>query len=200
MIYYTVDRENKLESGMEINLQKEDKYPEGLPANLLEHTNHVFPDGLSQWGIAFWLKSYPLLSRVQPSRFKTYVADMQQMESIIEMIFEGVRQIAFKDKPSRFQCMYGCETLEEAKAFREKYGQNEFYKSESQKIYKVECNGIVHKADMEMLRANLPMVTVSHIASMYWSGQTDADPSKDEHPAWEILLPLPIKVLEAVNT
>ncbi len=140
--------------------------------------NSLFSNGISYHGKQYLLdQCLPVYDNAQ----KAYFPHMP----MIELIFELTRQIKFNDKPSRFESIFGCETLEEAKQFRQNRRNNNF------KIYKVSAESYF-KADMHLLSAT-SIAGNMVLAEKYWNGESS------KNPFWEILMKPPVKILSEVE-
>jgi hypothetical protein len=140
--------------------------------------DEFYPSGISNHGKQYLENRYHFVYDNRNSPFASYMP-------LIEMTFELVRQIKFKDKPSRFESFYACETYEEALEYRKDKRNLE------SKIYKVSTESFF-KADMNLLKA--PTIIGSVIlAEKYWNGESS------ENPFWEILMKSPVKILHEVK-
>lgn len=87
-----------------------------------------------------------------------------------EPIFEKVRDETYPDLPSRFNCIYVCEGVEELKFWysklNEQSGQTPF------RIYQLNLEGIFHKCDSNILELGIvPDEKIIEKAHEYWSGK-----------------------------
>jgi len=135
----------------------------------------LFPNGLSNHGRQYLYDKYEF---VNDNFGKSYMSYMP----IIEKTFELVRRISFPERPSRFESLFGWQTLEEAQNFKEKLGEP------NNKIYKVSTSSFF-KADMNLLYAPTIAGTIL-LAEKYWQGNAG------QNPCWEILMSAPIKIIE----
>jgi hypothetical protein len=77
----------------------------------------------------FLLCSYILStgSKVEPGNWgrmlKLYKPSMNVVNPYREQIYEKIRQQNFPNRPSRLECIFLCETEEEAKLFKERTGR-----------------------------------------------------------------------------
>lgn len=163
-LFYTLDRLNMLNSGITINLIK---YQDIVPAELQIHADKMFPNGVSSFGERYFLKNS---------------SDPRLTEPAIELVFEYVRRANFPKNPSRFQSVFGFESLSQALEFRDKFGggQGTIWEAESKRYF---------KADMSLLTLGSSILMCSYFANKYWSGKPGSN------PFWEILLIPPVKVL-----
>ena len=134
-----------------------------------------FPSGITKHGEIY------LFSQIQNNQ----IGSMQ----FIEAVFELIRRAEFPEKPSRFQSIYGCETIEEAKAFRDKYPQ--YNGKQSSTIWEVEC-AKGYKVDMNWLNTGNTFLDSILLAKKYWGGVPSLT------PMWEILMCPPVRCLRKV--
>jgi len=140
---------------------------------LQAHVNHLFPRGVSSHGNSYFLNGSRRSDIASP---------------LIELVFEYVRRGCFPDRPSRFECLFACESLEQASVFRERHGNGS--------IWKVQCDN-VFRADMGLLALGQESILLtSYRAHRYWSGLA----GYSAQPFWERLLVPPIRVLERVES
>ncbi len=170
---------------------------------LQNHVDFLFPNGVTPHGEQYFLNSKKSPAFVHKAvNFLHSCGSLDQAKkdmhstlsnstmALIEILFEYVRRGCFPDKPSRFTSLFGWETLEQAQAFRKKYGK------ESMPIWKIQAEKFF-RADMNLLSINLPSVLIlSYSVHRYWAGLPAIHNST---PCWEILLPPPIKVLHQVQ-
>lgn len=107
-------------------------------------------------------------------------------ELILETSFDLVRQLKYPEKKSRFECSFGCLTLEDARRIK-----NETFGGQG-KIYRVSCDKYFI-ADMKYLKQAGSVIGLQIIAEKYWSGQSSAN------PFWEVLMECPVKIIELVE-
>lgn len=163
--FYSLDRLGTLNQDLEIRLTR---YNDINPAELQQHVDLLFPDGLSRHGEQYFLKNDSSPRFSAPS---------------IEMLFEYVRRACFPDRPSRFQSMFAFESLNEAIEFKARYGngQGTIWQIESIEYF---------KADMGLLILGNTILVHSYLAHKYWKGEAG------ERPIWEVLLVPPIRVIK----
>ena len=143
-----------------------------------EKIAELYPNGISHHGRQYLHDQYHYVYDEKNTAFINHHA-------MIEITFELVRQAKFKDKPSRFESTFGCETLEEALKFRAER------RNSNCKIYKVSTDSYF-KADMSLLSmGTIPGNMI--LAEKYWSGKSSLN------PFWEILLSAPVKILHEVQ-
>lgn len=170
--YYTIDRRNTYQEGMEIELKH---YPNISPAYLRDHCAELFPEGLAFHGFNFL---------VNPQ------ANLMDGDCVIEIVLENIRKGYFPDKPSRFQSMFTFGTVEEAVTFRNLFGQS------NNRIYSVEYDGETHKGNLELLISNYTSLMSSCIFHDYWSNRNTI---KTGEFLYEYLLPLPQTIGKVVS-
>jgi len=107
-------------------------------------------------------------------------------ELLIETIFDVVRQLKFPNKKSRFVCMFGCLTLEDARRIKDETFSNKGL------IYKIGCDNY-SLADMNFLRQAGGVIGLQIAAEKYWRGQSSCS------PFWEVLMECPIAVIKLVE-
>ncbi|MFL1407374.1 hypothetical protein ACJO2E_18675 [Marinobacter sp. M1N3S26] len=168
--FYTVDRTGSLKEGLEISLNS----PEINSPELQEHMLSMFPEGLSHHGVSYFVSS--------ESR-----ADSPSQS--IELLFEYVRQAHYPELMSRFQSFFACQSIEEARLFRQNYGTGD------EKIYEVLARGRYFKANMRLLDNNQTSLCCSFLAHKYWRSETVSLPNE----LWEILLELPVTIGRVVG-
>jgi hypothetical protein len=136
--------------------------------------HEAFPGGLSAHGrYAF---------HNQPTSFN-------EMASVgLELIFEQVRRARFPDRPSRLTCQFACETVAEARYFRQRA------RGGLGLIWEIEGTS-GWKGDMNLCIWLGGAVKVFYYADVYWSGGT-----LDGNPHWEHLLPLPVTPIACVDS
>lgn len=175
-IYYAVDRRGLFKPDSRFDLSV-------LPIDTSRITPHAatqFNSGISPHGITYFIGDnidYHVHNRGN------------QPASAIEYALELVRQAHYPEKPSRFQSMFGCETLDGAKHFR---GQYDPYKI-STPIYEIIPNEKVHRGDMNLLSAKCPISELDRRLRTYWSEGSYPLHSNYE-PFWEIVIPLPVNI------
>jgi hypothetical protein len=165
--FYTVDRQWTLSEGLVMSLTR---YDDVGPPEIAQHLDMLFPDGVTQHG-----ETYLVDSR----------ADMQIASPVIELLWENVRRSHFPTAPSRFQSVFAVDTLEAARAFRQRCH------CPCARIWVVESSGAGFHADMNLLTLNASALRTNWHAHQYWSHQE----SENSPTFWEFLLRPPVKVL-----
>lgn len=169
MRLYTVDRLGTLQSGMSCELVKHDDIE---PLELSELVDGLYPDGVAQHGEFHLLRNE-----------KSAI----HMDGKTEALFEWVRQARFPARRSRYQCMYGTETIEGAQAFMRRTG------FDGCAVYAIETES-AFRADMNLLDARMTALVLTYFANLYWSGS----PHPQAEPFWEWLIPCPVVIGERV--
>lgn len=163
---YAVDRLGKLAEGQVCELVK---HADVHPPEIAAHVEGLFPDGVSAHGERYLLRK----------EAQTLIAS-----PMLELVFEQVRRSAYAERPSRFQCMFAVEALDDARQFQTSHG--------GVAIYKVTAE-VVFRGNMNLLHAGNSILVTSWLAHQYWEGL--AGPG---HPFWEWLLKCPVSVGERV--
>lgn len=163
--FYSLDRLGTLSEDLEIRLTR---YNDINPAELQQHVDLLFPDGLSRQEEQYFLKNN------SSPRFSA---------PAIEMLFEYVRRACFPDRPSRFQSMFAFEFLNEAIEIKARYGNDQGT------IWQIESNEYF-KADMGLLIFGNTILVHSYLAHNYWKGKAG------QNPIWEVLIINPIRVIK----
>lgn len=93
-----------------------------------------------------------------------------------ELLMEQIRQEEFNDEPpSRQRCLYGCDTLDEARYWNTRIGDNGT-------ICELTCTGTIHRADARLLLGDSePLSVTKDRARKYWRGEAG------DNPEWETL-------------
>ncbi|MGF1878095.1 DUF2441 domain-containing protein [Photobacterium frigidiphilum] len=170
-IFYAVDREGRLNKGEELSL---DKHEDISPDFLQSHVDGMFPDGMSVHGEKYFLSNDSKGNIASPA---------------IELLFEYVRKSDFPEVNSRFQSFFACETLDDARLFRNKFGDS------SSRIFEIHSSNPSVKVNMNLLSNGSSTLVCSYFAQEYWMGHA----GPDENPFWEVLLSLPILVSTQVE-
>ncbi|ELY21154.1 hypothetical protein HALTITAN_2033 [Vreelandella titanicae BH1] len=165
---YTVDRLGTLAEGSTCQLQH---YNDVSPEVLAEHSNSLFPDGLSRHGEMYFLRAESQVQAINP---------------MLELFFEQVRRASFPDKPSRMQSMFAVDCLSSVRDFKIRFKALEL------PVYKVKAE-TVFRADMGLLYGGNSALVTSWFASQYWKGE--AGP---EQPFWEWVLKCPVEIGERI--
>ena len=93
-----------------------------------------------------------------------------------ELIMEEIRQKEFNGAPpSRQRCLYACDTLDEARYWNQRIGENGT-------LCELTCTGTIHRADARLLLGDSePLSVTKDRARKYWRGEAG------EQPEWETL-------------
>lgn len=167
-LFYTVDRQNYLKEDLVIQLRR---YENITPPELQAHVDELFPDGVSSHGERYFLRGDSSALIADPN---------------IEILFEYVRRASYPARPSRFQSVFAFISVDEAKAFRDRYGES------NSLIWELEASESF-TADMSLLTAGNSILVYSYFANKYWQGEPSAT------PFWEALLFPPVRVLRKVK-
>lgn len=180
--FYTVSHSNLSQLtlfGID-NIQYQNEILEVLSINDIKNKlKELYPNGISNHGLMYLSTQLPYRKDDQN---RHWIPNTEHMESL----FELVRLWKFADKPSRFSSFFGCETLNEAKIFRDKFRAGKGC------IYKVSANSFF-KADMSLLLSGGSIIGGYYYAERYWNGESSGE------PFWEILMSSPIKVIECID-
>ncbi|EMH0544179.1 DUF2441 domain-containing protein [Enterobacter hormaechei] len=163
--YYTVDAGNYYSQGMLINPVK----PSIQPVELQAMVTALFPRGVSHHGNGYFLSASAIAGDINFS---------------IDWGLEFYRRAMRPNTPSRYECLFACEKLENAKDFRAKF------RNPSSPIYEVDADeNLVHRGDMSLLIRDNSCLVYTYQIEHYWSGTTFS-----QQPFWEILIPLPVSI------
>ncbi|EBS4563067.1 DUF2441 domain-containing protein [Salmonella enterica subsp. enterica serovar Bovismorbificans] len=175
--YYTVDLARRLEPSCTFYLLKVE--PE-LP-DLRDFLCQLYPDGVSMHGYNYLCNPVPDMSNAS--------TDSQAL--LVDLVFELVRLAHFPSKPSRYQCIFATESIEDARDFRKSQDyRSHKYDVLSAPIYRVIAAKDVHRGDMRLINNKCSVLELYRRAHLYWSGKT-AVLYEEYRPLWEILIPLP---------
>lgn len=145
------------------------------PPELQGHVDELFPEGVTQHGNAY------LLNGQQPAFGAS---------GNIELLFEYVRRSRFPDAPSRFESVFGWESIEAAAKFKIDYG------TPTAGVWEVETPSNPFRADMHCLTLGGSLLVFSYRAARYWS---QLDSAAEGQPRWELLLRPPVRVIRRVE-
>lgn len=168
MELYTVDRLGTLAEGSICELQH---YNDVSPEMLAEHSNSLFPDGLSHHGEMYFLRAESQVQAINP---------------MLELLFEQVRRASYLDKPSRMQSMFALDCLSSVRDFKTRF------KASGAPVYKVKAETFF-RADMGLLHGGNSTLVTSWFASQYWKGKAGS-----EAPFWEWVLKCPVEIGERI--
>jgi Protein of unknown function (DUF2441) len=88
-----------------------------------------------------------------------------------ELIMEEIRRDEFNgEPPSRQVCLYGCDTIEEARFWSQLLGADG-------SVCELKCTGVIHRADSRLLlKDSEPLSITRDRARSYWRGEASDDP------------------------
>lgn len=168
--FYHIDRWDDFVPGQTLGLDRLDEW--GPEINSL--VGELYPGGVSHHGHHY------------------FTQDLHDGESddlwdfSCEVIFEAARIARFPDRPSRFQSIFGFETLGDAHTFVDEVVDSGYT------VWEVTADRFF-KADMNLVDAS-DYARGLHRARYYWRGETFLD-----DPLWEVLLVPPVEVVRAVD-
>jgi hypothetical protein len=183
MIGYHVDRSGLLEKNQILDL-----YINCKLGNLYDNN---FNNSLSSQGLYYLSRDFLSL---EPNSF------------VWEIALEHIRALHYSHLPSRFQCAFAVENLEEAKKwsdilhkrFTKKNNNTKIVKLEIDKYFKADAGWFTQRSDIQVFEFengfdNNCFAAHCYFAHKYWSGETSP------HPAFELLVQLPCKVIEVMK-
>lgn len=163
--YYTVDSGNYYSPRMVVR----PIIPSIQPVELQNMVTSLFPRGISKHGDGYFLSTNAIAGEISYS---------------IDWGLEFYRRAMRPAAPSRYECIFACESLEGAIAFRSQY------RSPTCPIYEVEADeGLIHRGDMSLLANTNPCLVYTYQIEHYWAGTTFSP-----QPFWEILIPIPATI------
>lgn len=163
--YYTVDSGNYYSPGMVARPIT----PSIQPIELHNMVTNLFPRGVSKHGDGYFLSANAIAGQINFS---------------IDWGLEFYRRAMRPSTPSRYECIFACETLAGAVAFRSQY------RSPNSPIYEVEADeDLIHRGDMALLNNTNCCLVYTYQIEHYWAGTTFL-----QQPFWEILIPLPATI------
>ena len=178
-LYFHVDRNKNLREGDVLNRDSFDDVfvlPAMFPfadRKYLDHLESLCREGLSNHGVQY-LTYGQTAGRTDLSSF------------MIELHYEYIRHIYFKNMPSRLQSAFAFSEYEQALAFKRERGNEG-------RIYEVNFSGRCFVADMNLLTVKLKPEQQEYTARQYWSGKPKSL-DKDYIPCWECLIDLPVTI------
>ena len=149
----------------------------------LRHLNKLCTDGLSNHGKIYLSNPW----------------DMKSVATLLELYFEYIRHIHYRNRPSRFQSLFAFDSLERAERFKLQYAKSsDIPYNRAGLICEIEYHGLCFMADMNHLRTDLNPEIQKQYAFAYWKGEPY---STDEHysPDTEYLLELPVKISRIID-
>lgn len=182
MIAYHIDRARTLRTGETIELIKPTS---GIPF-IDDVMENRFPDGLSRFGMRYYanqgaalLDENGQLNSIELPNINSY---------LIDNVFELERRISFPQMPSRMQCIFASESLEEAMDWHKQLPKNG-----DAPIWEIEIKHDDYKRlDSNWLKGEvnkMSFLAMTYYANGYWSGSPYAGGSH-----YELLVKLPITV------
>lgn len=169
--FYRVDRVNKYKDGDVIELTK----PDSIPPQFSKIIDMIAPLGLSPHGHRYFAAPVPAGHK----------------NVAIDFALELFRRSFHNSRPSRYECIFAWDCLENAQLFRKQL-LTEFPDAT---IYRVSTESKnIHRGDMSILSNDKTNLVYAEILNMYWEGRT-----YQEKPFWEFLLPLPVTIHEIIK-
>jgi hypothetical protein len=162
-VFFHLDRINRLQEGMELGLHEYDVWPPEFSGVI----SSFHPEGLTPHGYGFLCER-----QLDQSTF-------------FELLLETVRRHLFPDRPSRFQCVFALESLEQAQAYRVLFPSPGWTGT----IWRVEADDSF-RANLALLDFRVPAIAILSNAHAYWRGEQGLSPA-----FWEVLLRPPVRVL-----
>lgn len=134
-------------------------------------------------GAVIQVKAVAWLKRVRAGTIQTTAQMLAQIAVEVtehyvmlsrELLMEEVRREEFNgEPPSRQRCLYACETLEEARYWNNRIGDNGA-------ICELSCTGAIHRADARLLLADSePLSVTRDRARQYWRGEVGENPEME---------------------
>lgn len=163
--YYTVDSDNYYSPRMVIKPIT----PSIQPIELQNMVLRLFPRGVSKHGDAYFLSADAIAGDISYS---------------IDWGLEFYRRAMYPNAPSRYECVFACESLSGAMAFRAQY------RHPDDPIYEINADeDSIHRGDMSLLNNSSTCLVYTYQIEHYWSGKTFS-----QQPFWEVLIPLPATI------
>jgi hypothetical protein len=132
----------------------------------------LFPGGVTRFGLEY-LAGGPLLP-------EKGISDAE-----IDLLFEFIRRAEFCERPSRYQSIFACESIEDARSFRDA-------SRVKAAIWEVEGE-VAFRADHNLLHLSGTALEVVARARRYWRGEQGVS------PLWELLLRPPVTIIQQVG-
>jgi len=188
MFYFHADRANRLESGMIIAKE---------PYSIMKNESFIstlcpyFKDDFLQHLIAMQKENGQGLG-LHAVQYIVQPKNLSVTQFLLELFFEYVRFLRYSNKPSRFQSLFATEDKATALKFMKQTN------SDGQ-IFTVEGSGLFFKGDMNWLNnSEMEPSMQMYRADSYWQGLKCSE-DKSYIPFWEVLLELPVKILDKVD-
>lgn len=150
--------------------------PSQLSLECLDEINITYPNGVSPHGYQYLLL---------PSN--SFDHDLR-LNKKIEVYLEEIRRLKFPHLHSRYESMFGFQTLKEAMGWKDTNGM-------SFNIFEILTENDYLIADMMNL-SSFGDKTKELNATLYWKGLPN---NQGKEPIWEVLIKLPVKVGRQVN-
>lgn len=186
MEYFTVDRKKALSQGMIIKTDTDYKERNFWPIkdaftadDLAILVNELHPRGLTEHG-----KKY-LLDECLVVPTPNGPAPVVPHTPMVELVFELVRRLEYPDHVSRFEAVFGWQTVEEAASFKASFG------SDDSALCVVNCSE-AFRHDMSLLYLGGSTIGSIFYARKYWRGDSG------NSPRWEILMRPPVQVVRVL--
>lgn len=176
---FTVDRRGSLDEGQLLERVRIELSPAEIDID--KHLSHEYSEGLSQHGV-----SYLFRADQDPALFQNQG---------IEHFFELARRIYRPNAPSRFQSMFGTESVEEARVFRDEMARNNAGPADAP-IRELHFETDAIRVDMLGLnQTTVASRAITYRTMRYWRGEPNGAVSCQ----WELIIPLPIRVGRTVS-
>ena len=161
---YHIVRYKKLELGQKLNFNQTQNY---FAKNMFDLEFSVNNQDVN---LMLQTKEIEFLTKEEKKILNSYVYESCMQTR--ELILENVRLKDFPDRPSRFQCLFCSETLEDTRrwvlALKRMSRQNP-----PLQIVKLKAKGKIFKGDGDlMLRNTHSLNSKVEMAKIYWRGQT----------------------------
>jgi hypothetical protein len=174
---YTVDRAGRLQTGMTLDRVR---YADVQPPVLQQHVDTWYPNGVTQHGETYLLKP----------------AHATLLDPVVELTCELVRQAEFTKAPARFESVFACASVDDARIFLAEFG------GPGARIFEVETDFEPFRADMRCLNIRSTILVTSYGARRYWSQEATNihlfPGGQPQNPFWELLLRPPVRVLSQI--
>jgi len=111
---------------------------------------------------------YPILANIASEVATHYIMLCR------ELIMEDIRKAEFySEPPSRQRCLYACDSLDEAKIWNSRIGDNGA-------ICEIACTGTIHRADAKLLLGDSEPISITRDrARSYWAGEVGPNPEME---------------------
>lgn len=179
--FYHADRiRGRLSVGQDLGLLPDTIFTDTTDRALIYRA--MFPEGVTTHGQNFLLRD----DRGSPAT---------DTLGMIEFLAEEIRRASYPQRPSRFQSVFACKTIDEAEFFIKTYPSYSApgvaqYQGD---IWEVEGE-LLFEADMQLLKLGDVWLDALVFLHAYWLGQRSGDPFV------ELFLRPPVKVIRKVKT